>query len=118
MIESPDGTRPGALPAQALDHSAGYLLAGAVAALLGRGGGWSVSTSLARIAYELLHADRSPRPESESYEPTTVTHGALTYARPALHADDFRFPPHPWGTDDANWSWESVLPARCRSSSG
>jgi crotonobetainyl-CoA:carnitine CoA-transferase CaiB-like acyl-CoA transferase len=29
MIESTDGTRPGALPAQALDHSAGHLLSAA-----------------------------------------------------------------------------------------
>jgi CoA transferase family III len=99
MIESPDGVRPGALPAQALDHSAGYLLAGAVAVLLGRGGGWSVSTSLARVASELLGADRSVQPETGTFEPATVTHGELTYARPALHADDFAFPPHPWGQD-------------------
>lgn len=104
MVESPDGVRPGALPAQALDQSAGYLLAGAVAALLGRGGGWSVSTSLARVASELLHADRSVQPETATFEPTTVTHGALTYARPALHADDFRFPPHSWGSDQPTWS--------------
>lgn len=107
MIESPDGTTPGALPAQALDHSAGYLLAGAVATLLRRradeGGGWSVSTSLARVAHELLTADRGAQPESGSYEPATVTHGELTYAGPALHADDFRFPPRPWGADEAAW---------------
>jgi crotonobetainyl-CoA:carnitine CoA-transferase CaiB-like acyl-CoA transferase len=106
-IESPDGERPGALPAQALDHSAGYLLAGAVAALLGRrarsGGGWSVSTSLARVADELLRADRSVQPVSGAYEPTTVTHDGLTYARPALHADDFRSPPRPWGRDEPSW---------------
>jgi crotonobetainyl-CoA:carnitine CoA-transferase CaiB-like acyl-CoA transferase len=107
LIESPDGTTPGALPAQALDHSAGYLLAGAVAALLGRrarsGGGWSVSTSLARVADELLRADRNIQPVSGAYEPTTVTHDGLTYARPALHADDFRSPPRPWGADDPVW---------------
>jgi hypothetical protein len=99
MAESPDGVRPGALPAQALDHSAGYLLAGAVATALRRGGGWSVSTSLARVAHELLAGDRSARPESGEFTPTTVTHGSLTYARPALHADDFPAPPRPWGQD-------------------
>jgi CoA-transferase family III len=99
MAESPDGVRPGALPAQALDHSAGYLLAGAVATALGRGGGWSVSTSLARVAHELLTADRSVQPDSGDYRPTTVTHRELTYARPALHADDFPAPPRPWGQD-------------------
>jgi CoA-transferase family III len=104
MIESPDGSRPGALPAQALDHSAGYLLAGAVAVLLGRGGGWSVSTSLARVAAELLRADRSAPPATGTFEPTTVSHGELTYARPALHADDFAFPPHPWGSDEPVWT--------------
>jgi hypothetical protein len=100
MAESPDGVRPGALPAQALDHSAGYLLAGAVATALRRGGGWSLSTSLARVAYELLTADRSVQPESGVFMPTTVTHGDLTYARPALHADDFPAPPRPWGQDE------------------
>jgi crotonobetainyl-CoA:carnitine CoA-transferase CaiB-like acyl-CoA transferase len=100
MVESPDGVRPGALPAQALDHSAGYLLAAAVATALQRGGGWSVSTSLARIAHELLTADRSVQPEPGRFTPTTVTHGPLTYARPALHADDFPAPPRPWGKDE------------------
>jgi crotonobetainyl-CoA:carnitine CoA-transferase CaiB-like acyl-CoA transferase len=100
MAESPDGVRPGALPAQALDHSAGYLLAGAVATALTRGGGWTVSTSLARVAHELLTADRSVQPESGEFTPTTVTHGELTYARPALHADDFPAPPRPWAQDE------------------
>jgi hypothetical protein len=100
MAESPDGVRPGALPAQALDHSAGYLLAGAVATALARGGGWSVSSSLARVAHELLTADRSVQPESGEFTPTTVTHGELTYARPALHADDFPAPPRPWAQDE------------------
>jgi crotonobetainyl-CoA:carnitine CoA-transferase CaiB-like acyl-CoA transferase len=100
MAESPDGVRPGALPAQALDHSAGYLLAGAVATALQQGGGWSVSTSLARVADELLTADRSVQAEPGGFTPTTVTHGALTYARPALHADDFPAPPRPWGQDE------------------
>jgi crotonobetainyl-CoA:carnitine CoA-transferase CaiB-like acyl-CoA transferase len=104
MVESTDGQTPGALPAQALDHSAGYLLAGAVATALRRGGGWSVSTSLARVAHELLAADRSVQPASGDFEPTTVTHGELTYARPALHADDFPAPPRPWGQDDPEFS--------------
>ena len=104
MVESKDGVTPGALPAQALDHSAGYLLAGAVAALLRRGGGWSVSTSLARVAHELLHADRSVQPASGKYTPATVTHGELTYAAPALHADDFPAPPRPWGQDEPEFA--------------
>jgi hypothetical protein len=76
-----------------------------------------VSTSLARIAHELLHADRAVQPDGTTFTPTTVTHGKLTYARPALHADDYRFPPHPWGTDEPNWSTDGVLDAGPRSSS-
>jgi CoA-transferase family III len=110
MVESKDGVTPGALPAQALDHSAGYLLAGAVAAVLRRGGGWSVSTSLARVAHELLHADRSVQPASGEFTSTTVTHGELTYARPALHADDFPAPPRPWGQDEPEFSGEGAAP--------
>jgi len=57
-IESADGVTPGALPAQALDHSAGYLLAAGITAALRRraeqGGGWYVRTSLRRVAAELL----------------------------------------------------------------
>jgi hypothetical protein len=100
MAESPDGVRPGALPVQALDHAAGYLLAGGVARALATGGGCSVSTSLARVAHELLGADPSVQPVSGDFEPTIVTHGEFTYARPALHGDDFAFPPHRWGTDE------------------
>lgn len=110
MVESPDGERPGALPAQALDHTAGYLLAGAVAVLVERrrrtGVGWSVSTSLARVAQALLGADRGGEPGVGEYEPATVTHGSLTCARPALHADDFPFPARPWGGDAPRWADE------------
>ncbi|PJJ70948.1 CoA transferase family III [Diaminobutyricimonas aerilata] len=106
VAESADGRTPGALPAQALDHSAGYLLAGGVAAALRRrereGGGWRVQVSLARLAHELL---RMPRVATEQarFTPTTVRHGDLEYPRPALGPDDFAFPPRAWGADPAEW---------------
>ncbi|WP_069812390.1 CoA transferase [Streptomyces sp. TP-A0874] len=59
----PDG-RPGALPAQALDHGSGYLLAAAVLRALTErlddGGGRLVSLSLARTAGWLLELAEDP----------------------------------------------------------
>ncbi|WP_101832556.1 CoA transferase, partial [Frankia canadensis] len=66
LIESPDAaTTPGALPAQALDHATGYLLAAAIIdALVARGDdgqGRDVAASLARTATWLLdHPGRDP----------------------------------------------------------
>ena len=112
MAESPDGTVPGALPAQALDHSAGYLVAGAVAHLLlrraARGGSWSVETSLARIAHELLEMPRSELRPDGAFEPTIDTMatavGDVTLARPALGTEAYRFPPRRFGADDPEWA--------------
>ena len=63
-----DGT-PGALPAQALDHGTGHLIAAAaLRALAMRAAGQSTgpaSLSLARTAHELLLATRPARPASE-----------------------------------------------------
>jgi crotonobetainyl-CoA:carnitine CoA-transferase CaiB-like acyl-CoA transferase len=111
MTESPDGLRPGALPAQALDHSAGYLLAGSVAFLLRRreeiGGSWSVETSLARIAFELLRMPRAGRQPAADFPPTVATaetqSGSVTTALPALGRENYLFPAHPFGADEPNW---------------
>ncbi len=111
VAESPDGTTPGALPAQALDHTAGYLLAGAVAHLLLRrtqsGGSWSVETSLARIARELLAMPGGEPPPGGAFEPTVDTLstpvGAVTLARPALGSEAYRFPPRRFGADEPEW---------------
>ena len=114
MVESPDGTRPGAMPAQALDHATGYLLAaGIVDALAARavdGRGRDVAVALARTAAWLLAAgSRDPAHPEPAAAPSgsTVSHGhgpVVTSARPALpgHADH-TFPAHPWGTDPASW---------------
>ncbi len=68
--------RPGALPAQALDHGTGYLLAAAVLRALTErhldGGTWVVRAALARTAHWLQHElDAAPPAEAagEPYAP-------------------------------------------------
>ncbi len=115
MIESADGERPGALPAQALDHSAGYFLAAATMVALARqreeGGSWHVSTSLRRIAAELLGMPRRSAPDAEAeaefdLEPHTATFAvaghSLVTARPVLPDVEFAAP-RPWGSDQPRW---------------
>ncbi|CAH0161850.1 Acetyl-CoA:oxalate CoA-transferase [Microbacterium oxydans] len=113
LIESPDGEGPGALPAQALDHSAGYLLAAAISALVERraaeGGSWLVRTSLRRVAAELLgmprraeaasEPDVDPSPHLQRFDVDGVE---LITARSAVPGGDFAAP-HPWGSDQPAW---------------
>jgi len=113
LIESPDGDRPGTLPAQALDHSAGYLLAAAVTGVLARrrreGGTWIIRTSLRRIAAELLGMPRASEPEPErtmdlpahtaSFDVDGTT---LITAGPALPGLVFAAP-HRWASDQPAW---------------
>lgn len=113
LIESVDGDRPGALPAQALDHSAGYLLAAAIITLLERrsrdGGSWIVRTSLRRIAAELLGMPRRETPLPEGpfdihphLAQFTVDGKPLVTARSVLPGFEFDAP-HAWGTDQPVW---------------
>ena len=113
FIESPDGERPGALPAQALDHSAGYLLAAAVTMLLRRrareGGSWMVQTSLQRVAAELLGMPRRAEPDAEvAVDPAShiarfrVGTTELVTAKPAIPGFEFA-EPRPWGADQPRW---------------
>lgn len=113
MIESADGERPGALPAQALDHSAGYLLAAAICETLRRrereGGTWYISTSLRRMAAELLGMPRSDEPQPErEVDPTlhnqefTVDGRTIVTAASALPGFSFAAP-RPWGGDRPQW---------------
>ncbi|MEV8175020.1 CoA transferase [Microbacterium sp. NPDC079176] len=119
MIETPDGDRPGVLPAQALDHSAGYLLAASIISLLERrrreGGGWVVRTSLRRMAAELLGMPRSsgsrsvPTSERErvldlaAHTATFDVAGqTITTARSALPGLELAAP-HRWGSDQPRW---------------
>ncbi|KQX05742.1 MULTISPECIES: CoA transferase [unclassified Leifsonia] len=115
-IESVDGTTPGALPAQALDHSAGYLLAAGIMSRLRRqraeGGTHLVSVSLARVASELLTLPRLPRAEADpslddQAQEFATGAGLVRSVRPAPwfegSPDTFPDGPHPWGTDAAEW---------------
>ncbi|GAA2950234.1 CoA transferase [Microbacterium luteolum] len=113
LIESPDGERPGALPAQALDHSAGYLLAAAITMLLRRraieGGSWWVQTSLRRVAAELLGMPRRAEPGAEvAVDPAAhIAHFSigdveLVTAKPALPGLEFAAP-RTWGADQPSW---------------
>ena len=109
---------PGTLPVQALDHTTGYLLAAGVMTALARrsaeGGSWLVSTSLRRIAAELLGLPRSPTvraaqaPSWERHSQTFEVDGRrITTAAPAIAypGGPSRFrAPRPWGGDGAEWS--------------
>jgi crotonobetainyl-CoA:carnitine CoA-transferase CaiB-like acyl-CoA transferase len=118
MVESADGETPGALPAQALDHSAGYLLAAAALRLLTRraeeGGGWLARTSLRRIAAELLSGrrtmDAALRLRSPDPAPHVQTHivdgHEVTTTRPAVMwagGGDVFAAPRRWGQDEPVW---------------
>ena len=116
-IESREDGVPGALPAQALDHSAGYLLAAEIMTLLERqsveGGSWLAETSLRRIAAELLRMPRTVEPSvAEPFDPAphlqdfAFAGGVLTTARPAIAYEggpDAFDPPRPWGGDAPAW---------------
>ncbi|MGW2783516.1 CoA transferase [Streptomyces populi] len=119
--------RPGALPAQALDHGTGYLLAAAVLrALTGRtesGHGRVVRLALARTAMWL--ADGIERTETPGAVPDTSAGepydrpdawlaertgpvGRLRHALPPVSftggPTDWSRPPGRWGTDPARWA--------------
>lgn len=116
-IESRDGVVPGALPAQALDHSAGYLLAAAIMGLLVRrsaeGGSWGVETSLRRVATELLGMPRTTEPSEFTTPPTTghtqtfeIAGQPVTTVGPAVAFEGgpaVFAPPRPWGADEPRW---------------
>lgn len=116
MVESADGERPGALPAQALDHATGYLVAAGICAALRQraqlGGTWRVSAHLARTAHWLLRASRKgegrPVGAADDLLQTSQTpSGQVTHPRPAFRIDDrpaefVRFG-GPLGGDEPRW---------------
>jgi hypothetical protein len=115
MVESADGSTPGALPAQALDHATGYLLAGAVltavAEQLDRGGSLHVHAHLARTAAWLLdHRDSTeramPNVDGLLYERETRS-GLLRYVPPAVELNggpsDWVVVGSPWAADQPRW---------------
>ncbi|WP_329457434.1 CoA transferase [Streptomyces sp. NBC_01497] len=115
--EAADDGTPGVLPAQALDHGTGYLLAAAVLRCLTTRGttgtGARVRLSLAGTAQWLLHGiapDPLPGPPyaSDQYvtEAPSPEHG-VRHALPPLHYEgaptDWRHLATPWGSDTPNW---------------
>lgn len=125
VCESRDGGRtPGALPVQALDHSAGHFLAASVAAAVraqrAHGGSFEIGISLAGIAEELLadgrarHAGVSTRrrmPPTVRVPVTAAPGGvpaSVTSAPPVLGFPGapaaYPSPVHGWGTDAPQWT--------------
>lgn len=109
-LESKDGLRPGALPAQALDHAAGYLLAAGITTALrhrlDHGGSWSVETSLARVAQELLDAARETGHAAvPAWLPTVVTRTLAdgTAVTSAAAAPQYYGGPDDWATSQVAW---------------
>ncbi|MDN3021202.1 CoA transferase [Streptomyces sp. S.PB5] len=110
--------RPGALPAQALDHGTGYLLAAAVLRALteqaDEGGSRFVRLALARTAEWLMNGIEADARGDAPYDgpgawlaETDSGIGRLRYALPPVSfaggPTDWARPPGPWGTDPARW---------------
>ncbi|MFE2247556.1 CoA transferase [Streptomyces lavendulae] len=99
--------RPGVLPAQALDHGTGYLMAAGVLKALAEGGGRLLRFSLAGTASWLVRD--VPRSEGaaagHTAEPwlreTSSGYGVLRYA--ASPFGEWGRGPSRWGTDTAEW---------------
>lgn len=115
MIESKSGDLgyaiPGALPVQALDHSAGYRLAAEVVRALTRRlddpSGRRISVSLAGVASELLSGDQTGGASERAAlsGDVVVTHNDYTTARPAFaEFADYASPAHPLGADAPEWT--------------
>nr|WP_308120574.1 CoA transferase [Streptomyces bambusae] len=109
--------RPGVLPAQALDHGTGYLIAAGVLRALAAGGGRALRFSLAGTASWLVRdivpdgSAGSGAADGEAYDPapwlrtTDSGYGPLRHAAPPLAFGPGDWPrgPSRWGTDPAAW---------------
>ncbi|MFF4762317.1 CoA transferase [Streptomyces sp. NPDC001292] len=115
--------QPGALPAQALDHGTGYLLAAAVLRALTEqtqeGGTRVVRLSLARTASWLTRTGAGPIPAANAVQgsaydspgpwlgETTSRIGRLRHARSPVAFTDapsgWSRPPEPWGAAAPRW---------------
>ncbi|MEU7527625.1 CoA transferase [Saccharothrix sp. NPDC042600] len=115
-VES-DGERPGVLPAQALDHGTGYLVAAAVLRALADGGGRHVRLSLAGTASWLLHdlrpaevGGRAGHDAGDWVETIDSPYGELRHVRPPVHYEGaprtWAGPPTRWGDARAEWNRE------------
>ncbi|MFJ6797775.1 CoA transferase [Streptomyces sp. NPDC091268] len=103
-----DGT-PGVLPAQALDHGTGYLMAAGVLRALADGGGRALRYSLAGTASWLVREVPAAEPAAPAYtaEPWLRTapsgYGELRHAAPPLPFATWTRTPSRWGSDAAAW---------------
>ncbi|MGW7005729.1 CoA transferase [Streptomyces sp. NPDC054933] len=122
VAEAGSDGRPGALPAQAIDHGTGHLLAAAVLRALTEqhdtGGGAVLRFSLAATASWLMNGitDEAPTDEGvyDAYDParhlaqTEAPLGRLVHALPPVSFDggpaNWSSPPSRWGTDQPVWS--------------
>jgi crotonobetainyl-CoA:carnitine CoA-transferase CaiB-like acyl-CoA transferase len=110
--------QPGALPAQALDHGTGYLLAAAVLRALTEqscdGGSRLVRLALARTAHWLMDGIRPAPATGAPYDgpdawlaETDSRLGRLRHALPPVSfaggPAGWARPPVPWGSDTAGW---------------
>lgn len=106
----PDGT-PGVLPAQALDHGTGYLVAAGVMRALAEGGGRGLRFSLAGTGSWLVRGLAGARAEDGAGAPqyaaepwlreTGSGYGVLRHA--ASPFGEWAGGPSRWGTDPAVW---------------
>lgn len=117
-IEATADGHPGVLPAQALDHGTGYLLAAAILRSLSEqcstGGGRRLRLSLAGTASWLLHDIRPAPITGDAYDPqprlaeTNSPYGTLRYVLPPIHYDGaprtWKRPATRWGTDRPVWN--------------
>ena len=117
VVEQKADGSPGALPAQALDHGTGYLIAAAVLRMLTErtdfAGTLTARFSLARTAAWLMN-ELEPGPSTgDSPDPARWTAetpgplGTIRHALPPARFDgspqDWTAPPVPWGTSEARW---------------
>jgi hypothetical protein len=106
--------RPGALPAQALDHGTGYLLGAAVLRALTDGGGRHVRFSLEGTASWLVNDVRPLPEEGPPFDPEPwlaefpSPYGSLRHAlSPVRYAGgpvEWVGPPSSWGADAPRWN--------------
>lgn len=104
-----DGRGPGVLPAQALDHGTGYLVAAGVLRALARGGGQALRFSLAGTASWLVRDVPGAGAAVPGYAPepwlreTGSGYGTLRYAASPLGGGEWEHGPSRWGTDRPAW---------------
>ncbi|MEU9232074.1 CoA transferase [Streptomyces subrutilus] len=102
----PDGV-PGALPAQALDHGTGYLVAAGVLRALAEGGGRALRFSLAGTASWLVREVPAAGPGAPGYAAGPWLRVSDSGYGPLRHAaspfGQWPAGPSRWGTDRAVW---------------